>query len=111
DGAREIADVAVAESLHELVPAVDAHRLVERSLDRQPDEARRARVGQRDDAREDVSVRNVYAGRPDLAEWPCHVCYLRRASLISRLMRAISRSQICRSSCSMVRMSSSGQWK
>src|SRR5262249_35723319 len=73
DGAREIADLAVAESLHELVPAVDAHRLVERSLDRQPDEARRARVGQRDDAREDVSVRNVYAGRPDLAEWPCHV--------------------------------------
>jgi hypothetical protein len=31
--------------------------------------------------------------------------------LISLLMRAISRSQMCRSSCSMSRMSSSFQWK
>src|SRR6185503_7120823 len=120
DRAAEVPDVTGAEDLDELVPARDAGGHIERSFDRETDEGCDARVLESGTPLLDAFDRGVYAGRSEL---PCGTSHLstpfravgvqprRRASLISPLMRAISRSQICRSSCSIPRTSSRDQWK
>ena len=105
----------------ELTHRADRDGLVERTLLGQPDEPRHARVGDVEDAANAAprqrgrprvaSTRETHAWRlcPSLPVPRLRAQPRLRASLISLLMRAISRSQMCRSSCSIASTSSSDQ--
>ena len=108
DRAREVrSSCELAVDVDELVPAAEQHRLVERPARGEPDEARDARIRDRERLGARLVGGRIDARGPNLSRPLCIVLVVicstlaSCASLISRLIRAISRSQMCRSSCSI----------
>ena len=95
DGARQVALVRVPVDVEELVPPAEQHRLVERTLRRQPHEARDAGIRHRERLGARLVGGGIYAGGPNLSH-RSHCCSARsrRFGAPCRLAALASRARI-----------------